>query len=203
LGNYQTQEDRKKRLHTPRQSRRGELENQLHDSQPSIHEANTTTAEQHLTDTTAPAVHLSPPEPSREEDEDHGEADNAGPPPAVELPTKTTREKIFQAFNYLDTRWDPADWLGLGKILFRLTDGGQDGQELFEYWSFHYHPDFDDSKGVAALWEWFAEGGRCRASMRMIRCFLAAGFHLEQLVPESVYLNAGPATSESGSAHSA
>jgi hypothetical protein len=107
----------------------------------------------------------------------------AGPRPEVELPVNTLREKIFQAFNYLDTRWDPSQWLGLGAILFRLTDGSDEGQRLFEYWSYHYHPDYDDSKGVSPLWEWFTKGGHAGASMRTIRCFMAAGFALEELLP--------------------
>jgi hypothetical protein len=108
----------------------------------------------------------------------------AGPPPEIELPEKPLRERIFQAFAYLDTRWDPSQWLGLGAILFRLTEGSEEGQDLFDYWSFYYHPDYDDSKGITPLWEWFKKGGRSGASMRTIRCFMAAGFALDELLPE-------------------
>jgi hypothetical protein len=110
---------------------------------------------------------------------------DAGTCPQLELPVKTMRERIIQAFNYLDTRWDPSQWLGLGAILFHLTDGSERGKDLFEYWSFYYHPDYDDSTGVSPVWEWLAKGGRGTTSMQTIRCFMAAGFDLDQLIPES------------------
>lgn len=147
---------------------------------------------EHLTDNTAP---VAPNEPTPSETSEgscrcrelHSEPSSgeAGPRPEVELPVKTPQEKIFQAFNYLDTRWDPSQWLGLGAILFHLTDGSEEGQDLFDYWSFYYHPDYDDSEGVSQLWEWFAKGGRGTTSMQTIRCFMAAGFALDQLVPQS------------------
>jgi hypothetical protein len=107
-----------------------------------------------------------------------------GPAPNIDLPVKTTREKVLCAFDYLETRWDPRDWHGLGGILFQLTNGSKEGKKLFDYWSYFYYPDFDVSRGISALWKWYAKGGTVAASMRTLRCFTAAGFLLEELLPE-------------------